>query len=91
MLALIGAKLIKPAGEVQRMSQVLSIIVNKQTINLSLPTGSLLVDVVGALKICQGQPFAVQVNQHFVPRSAYIKTRIYSKDCLDILLAAPGG
>ncbi len=71
---------------------MLSIIVNDSRVDLSLPIGSLLDCVVAQLPICQQQqPFAIQVNGCFIPRSDYQHTQIDTNDKLDVLLAAPGG
>lgn len=67
---------------------MLHILVNNQA--LTLPQGSTVADALTALGPSQG-PFAVALNDEFLPKSRYQQCSLSEGDTLDLVTPVGGG
>ncbi len=67
---------------------MLHILVNNQS--LSLPAGSTVADALAAFGPSQG-PFAVALNDEFLPKSRYQQQALNEGDTLDLVTPVGGG
>ena len=67
---------------------MLQILVNNQA--LSLPPGSTVSDALAAFGPSQG-PFAVALNDEFLPKSRYHQQSLNNGDTLDLVAPVGGG
>jgi len=67
---------------------MLHILVNNQPINL--PAGSTVSDALAAFGHAQG-PFAVALNDEFLPKSRYGQQALSDGDTLDLVTPVGGG
>ncbi|HRH76796.1 MAG TPA: sulfur carrier protein ThiS [Cellvibrionaceae bacterium] len=67
---------------------MLHILVNNQPLNL--PTGSTVADALAAFSPAQG-PFAVALNDEFLPKSRYQEQALKQGDTLDLVTPVGGG
>ncbi|MEY4589911.1 MAG: thiamine biosynthesis protein ThiS [Pseudomonadota bacterium] len=67
---------------------MLTILLNNQTI--SLPAGSTVSDALNALGSSDG-PFAVALNDEFLPKSRYQQQPLNDGDTLDLVAPVGGG